>query len=79
MHGSEFVLLDQTFVDENRILKIVAPPGHERHFNILPQSQLTLVHGRPVGQNFPGFDIGAGFDHRDMIETGILVGTHKLG
>ena len=45
------VLLDQLLADQDRVLEVVAAPGHEGHEHVAAQGQLAHVGAGPVGQD----------------------------
>ena len=45
------VLLDQPLGDEDRVLEVVAAPGHEGDEHVAPERQLAEVGARPVGEH----------------------------
>jgi hypothetical protein len=45
---------NQPFADEDRVLEIVSPPGHEGHGDIFPQGEFPLLGGRAVCNDLAG-------------------------
>ena len=72
------ILLDQLFGDQDRVLEVVATPGHESDQDILAEGQLAPLGGRSVGDNLATFDLVADLDDRLLVQAGVLVGTDKL-
>ncbi len=86
--GAAFELLDvdrgvgvlphQPLADQDRVLEVVAAPGHERHQHVATQRQLALLAAGTVGQNLAFLHFLPALDHRGLVETGRGVGAHKL-
>lgn len=51
MNGGVNVLHDQTLIDENGVLVVVAFPGHEADQQVLAERDLALRGGRAVGND----------------------------
>jgi hypothetical protein len=51
MNRGETIFLDHALGDQDRVLKVVAVPGHEGDAHVLPQGQLTHVDGGTIGQD----------------------------
>ena len=51
MDGGETVFLYDFFGNQDGILKVIAVPGHERDTHVLPQRQLTQIHGGTIRQD----------------------------
>src|SRR5690606_39105224 len=65
--------------DQDRVLEVVAVPGHEGDQHVLTQSQFAQVGRCAVGQNVTaGHDIAA-LDDGSLVDVGVLVGTGVLG
>ena len=75
MDGSENVVLNNPFADQNGVFVIVAVPRDKPDQNIASESQFAVVGRRPVGQNRPRAHLLADRNHRPLIETGVLVGS----
>src|SRR5690606_18949588 len=64
--------------NKNRVLEVVAVPGHERDQHVLAQCQLAQVGRSTVGQNVTTSDLIATLDDRALVDVGVLVGTRVL-
>ena len=51
------VLLHQPLADDDRVLEVVAVPGHERDQDVAAQGQLALVGGGAVGEDLALLDL----------------------
>ena len=51
------VVLHQLFADDDRVLEVVAVPGHEADEHVAAQGQLALVRGGAVGDDLALFDL----------------------
>ena len=51
------VVLHQLLADDDRVLEVVAVPGHERDQDVAAQGQLALVGGGAVGQDVALLDL----------------------
>jgi hypothetical protein len=49
--AGEAVLLHHALGDQDRVLEVVAVPGHEGDAQVLPQRQLAHVGGRTIGEH----------------------------
>ena len=64
---------DDLLGDEDRVLVVVAVPGHERAEQVPAEGQLSLVGRRPVGDDLAGVDLLVG-DHDGLLGVaGVLV------
>src|SRR5690606_24821913 len=77
--GGETVFLNHTFGDEDRVLEVVAVPGHEGDAHVLTQGQLAHVHGRAISQDVAGSNHVTFLHQRPLVDAGVLVGTGVLG
>ena len=75
---SEDVVLDQLFGDDDRILEVVSPPGHEGPDDVAAEGQLAHVGAGAVGQHLSLDDRVALVDDRALGETGVLVGPEEF-
>ncbi|EKD22004.1 MAG: hypothetical protein ACD_87C00215G0001 [uncultured bacterium] len=73
MDGRIDVVLDDSLADQNGVLIVVAPPGHEGHHYIPSQSQFPTVGGGTIRNDLPFIDLLPFGDNGLLIETGILV------
>ena len=78
MNRGVVIFLDELLADQNRVLEVVAAPGHEGHQNISAQSQLTVGCARTVGENLARRDSLAFLDDRFLVDAGILIRALKL-
>jgi hypothetical protein len=74
----ETVIGHHALRDEDRILEVVAVPGHERDQHVLPQRQLTEIGGRAVGDHVALGDDVADLHDRTLVDVGVLVRTRVL-
>jgi hypothetical protein len=51
------VLFDEAFVDQDRVLKVVTAPRHERHEHVAPERQFPVFTARPIGQYLALLDL----------------------
>ena len=79
MDGGEAILLHHALRDQDRVLEVVAVPGHEGHAQVLTQGQLAHVGRGTVGQDVAARDRITQLDQRTLIDTGVLVGAGVLG
>ena len=79
MDGGQAIFLHHFLGNEDGVLKVVTVPGHERDAHVLPQCQLTQIHGRTVGQNVTTGDHVTLTHDGTLVDTGILVRTGVLG
>jgi hypothetical protein len=56
MDRGETILLDHALRDQDRVLEVVAVPGHEGDAQVLPQGQLAHVGGGAVGEDIAARD-----------------------
>ena len=75
----EEVVLDQALGDQDRVLVVVAAPGHERHQHVAAEGELTLRRAGPVREDLPPLDAGSLVDDRLLVDAGVLVGPAELG
>ena len=54
----EDVVLDEPLAEDDRVLVVVALPGHERHEEVAPERHLATVGGGTVGDEATGLDAG---------------------
>ena len=55
----ELVVLDQAAREDDRVLEVVALPGHEGDHQVLAQGHLAVVGRRAVGEHVAGLDASA--------------------
>src|SRR5690606_981314 len=78
MDRSVAVVGNNVLGDENRVLEVVAIPGHERDQHVLTQSQFAQVGRCTVSQNVTTRDDVATIHDRTLVDVGVLVGTGVL-
>ena len=78
MNGGVDVLHDQTLVDENGVLVVVAFPGHEADQQVLAKRDLALRGGRTVSNDVALAQAVADGDDRALVDARALVGAGKL-
>src|SRR4051812_46972066 len=74
----ELVVLHEAVGEDDRVLEVVALPGHEGDHQVLAERHLAGVGRRAVGQHLAGLDLGAGTDDRLLVDQRALVGAHEL-
>ncbi len=79
MKRGEDVLLDQPLGDDDRVLEVITPPGHEGGDDVPAEGQLAQVGAGAVGQDLALDDRVALADDGPLGEAGILVGPEELG
>ncbi len=79
MDRGEIVVGDQLLGHQNRVLEVVAAPGHERHQDVTPEGQLAEVGAGAVGEDVPLLQLLPHLDHRLLVDAGVLVGALELG
>ena len=71
--GEEVVLHD-ALGDEDRVLEVVAAPGHERDEHVPAEGELAHVGRRAVGDDVARRSRGRPIDHdRALVDAGVLV------
>ena len=73
------ILLNNALRDEDRILKVVAVPGHERDAHVLAQRQLTQINRGSIGKDVAAGHHIARLHNGALVNTGVLVRTLILG
>ena len=76
--GGVVVLLHQLLGDEDRVLEVVAAPGHERDQHVAAERELAHLRARTVGQDLPLQHLLADTDDRALVDAGVLVGPLEL-
>ena len=74
----ELVVLDETLGDDDRVLEVVALPGHEGHQAVLAQRQLTGIGRGAVREDLAPLHLLARTHQRLLVEERALVGAHEL-
>ena len=74
----ELVVLDQALGEDDRVLEVVALPGHEGDHQVLAQRHLAEVGGRAVGEHVARLDRLPRLDQRLLVDQRALVGAHEL-
>ena len=74
----ELVVLDQALGEDDRVLEVVALPGHEGDLEVLAQGHLALVGRRAVREHVARLDLLARDDARLLVDQRALVGAHEL-
>src|SRR5690625_766698 len=67
------------FRDQDRVLEVVAMPGHEGHQHVLAQGQFAQIRRCAVGQHVTTFDLVPALDDGTLVDVGVLVGPCVLG
>ena len=74
----EEVVLDQALGDQDRVLVVVAAPGHEGDEHVAAEGELALRGARAVGEDLAPLDPVALVDDRLLVDAGVLVGAAEL-
>src|SRR3954463_8909759 len=74
----ELVVLHEAVGEDDRVLEVVALPGHEGDQQVLAERHLAGVRRRAVGEHVAGVDLGAGAHQRLLVDQRALVGAHEL-
>ena len=74
----QLVVLHEAAAEDDRVLEVVALPGHEGDAQVLAQRHLALVGGAAVGQEVARLDRLAGLHERLLVDQRALVGAHEL-
>jgi hypothetical protein len=75
----EDVVLHETLAEDDRVLVVVALPGHERHEQVAPEGHLAVLRARTVGQDLALLDPLALVDDGFWLKGRALVGATELG
>ena len=67
------VVGDDALADEDRVLEVVAVPGHERDQHVLAERELADVGRGAVGDDVLGLDLVAALDDRALVDVRVLV------
>ncbi len=78
VNGRIDVVTHQSFIHQDRILKVVTAPGHEGDEEIAAQSHFPILAARSVCQDLVFLDLVTAFHDRGLVETGSGIGTHEL-
>ena len=70
--------MHETIAQQDRVLIVVALPGHVGDQHILPQGDLAALAGRTIGQHLTGNHRIALADDWTLVEAGVLVGALVL-
>ena len=74
----ELVVLDQALGQDDRVLEVVALPGHEGDHQVLAERHLAVVGRGAVGEHLARLDLLAGLHERLLVDQRALVGAHEL-
>ena len=74
----QFVVLDQALGEDDRVLEVVALPGHEGDQAVLAQGDLAAGGRGAVGEHVALLHLLAGVDDRPLVDDRALVGAHEL-
>ena len=74
----ELVVLHEALGEDDRVLEVVALPGHEGDHQVLAERHLALVGRGAVGEHVAGLDLLAGRHARLVVDQRALVGAHEL-
>src|SRR3954469_2634008 len=76
--GGVVVLPHQLLGDQDRVLEVVAAPGHEGDQHVAAERQLAQLGAGAVGQHVPLLDPLPLVGHRLLGDAGVLVGAAEL-
>src|SRR5712691_279946 len=76
--GGVHVVLDQALADQDRVLEVVAAPGHERDEHVAAEGQLAHVGARAVAEDLPLADVLADLHDGLLVDAGVLVRALEL-
>ena len=74
----EHVVAHEALGQDDGVLEVVALPRHERREQVLPERQLAVVGGRPLGDDVALLERLALEDARLLVDAGVLVGPLEL-
>src|SRR4051812_42440415 len=77
--GRVVIVLHHPLGDEDRVLEVVAAPGHERDQHVASERQLAKLRARSVAEHLPLVHLLADPDDRLLGDAGVLVGPLELG
>src|SRR5207302_10483565 len=72
----ELVVLDETLRDDDRVLEVVALPGHEGDEAVLAERELALVGRRAVREDLPRLHAVAYRQARLLLDDRAIVRVH---
>jgi hypothetical protein len=78
MDAGKAVLLDNPLGDQDRVLKIIAVPGHEGDAQILAQGQFTHIRSGAVRKPIAPLDDIPRPYQWTLVYAGVLIGTGVL-
>ena len=76
--GSEDIVLDDAFADEDGVLEVVAVPRHEGAEDVAAQGEFAALGARAVGDDLALFDGVALGDDDFLVDAGGGVGAHEF-
>src|SRR4051794_35063732 len=74
----ELVVLDEAIRQDDRVLEVVALPGHEGDHEVLAERHLALARRGAVGEHVARLDLLAGGHERLLVDQRALVRAHEL-
>ena len=72
------IVANHLFVDEDRVLVVVALPSHEADKGVLAEGYLAVIRSGAVGYNIALLNALVEGDYRALVDAGALVGAHEL-
>ena len=78
MNGGIYVVADHSLVEQDRVLVVVAFPGHKADQRIFTQRNLAVAGRRTICQYLTDGNSFACADDWTLVEAGALVGAHEL-
>ena len=76
--GGKAVVLYQRLAQDDRILKVVALPAHERDQDVLAQGQLSPVCRGAIAEDLPRVHVVAAVHYGSLVYASPLVGSEEL-
>ena len=74
VNGCEHVIAHDALGDQDRILEVVAIPGHERDQHVLAERQITQFGRWAISNDVALLDLLANLDQWPLVDAGILIG-----
>ena len=78
MNRSINVVFNDPLRDNNRILKVITIPRHERYEHVPTESKLTRLCVWSIRENVTLLDLVTDFNNRLLVDAGSCIRTHEL-
>ncbi len=78
MDRGQLVVLHEALGEDDRVLEVVALPGHEGDHQVLAERHFALVRRGAVGEHVAALDLLTGLDEWLLVDQRALVGAHVL-